>query len=169
MNRTPQRQTEPSRRLTTGVTLVAAATVALIATALASSETPHRAGGLTFPNQNGAVGIVGFDERDSDNPFFQELGTNGRKCVTCHQPAQAWSITPAELRDRFDRTEGLDAIFRTNDGSNCEGADVSTIEKRQQAFSLLLQKCLIRVSPDVPARAEFDTLAVDDPYRCAAR
>src|SRR5215510_11033238 len=168
MDRTPQRQTGQSRRLTTGVTLVAAATVAVIATALAASDMPHHTGELTFPNENGAVGIVGTDDRTSDNPFFQELGTNGRKCVTCHQPAQAWSITPAELRDRFDRTNGLDAIFRTNDGSNCEGADVSTIEERRQAFSLLLQKGLIRVPLNVPPRAEFDILAVDDPYRCAA-
>ena len=100
MDRTPQRQTGQSRRWTSGVTFVAAATVALIATTFASSHA-HLAGETTFPNQYGALGIVGIDERDSDNPFFQELGTNGRKCVTCHQPAQAWSITPAELRDRF--------------------------------------------------------------------
>jgi hypothetical protein len=35
---------------------------------------------------------------DLDNPFFQDLGTNGRRCVTCHQPAEAWSITPAGVR-----------------------------------------------------------------------
>jgi cytochrome c peroxidase len=168
MDRTPQHQTGWSRRLTTGVTLVAAAPVALIATVYASAATPRRAGGLTFPNQSGAVEIAGMNERDSDNPFFKELGTNGRRCVTCHQPAQAWSITPAELGDRFDRTDGLDPIFRTNDGSNCEAADVSTTRKRRQAFSLLLQKGLIRVALDVPAGAEFDILAVDDPYRCAA-
>ena len=77
-------------------------------------------------------------------------------------------LTPAELRDRFDRTDGLDPVFRANDGSNCEGADVSTIRKRRQGFSLLLQRGLIRVGLDVPARAEFEILAVDDPYRCAA-
>ena len=136
----------------TGVTLVAAATVAVIATAYASSVTPRRAGALMFPNASGAVAIVGMDELNADNPFFQELGTNGRSCVTCHRPAQGWNITPAELRDRFDRTDGLDPIFRTNDGSNCEGADVSTIGKRRRAFSLLLQKGLIRVRARRPRR-----------------
>jgi hypothetical protein len=136
MDRSPLYQTGRSRRLITGVTLVAAATAAAIATASASSAAPPRAGGLTFPNHSGAVEIVGMDERDSDNPFFKELGTNGRRCVTCHQPAQAWSITPAELGDRFDRTDGLDPIFRTNDGSNCAAADVSTTRKRRHAFSL---------------------------------
>jgi cytochrome c peroxidase len=24
---------------------------------------------------------------DFDNPFFQSLGTNGRSCGSCHQPA----------------------------------------------------------------------------------
>src|SRR5215831_4597197 len=128
MDRTPQRQTGLSRRLTTGVTLVTAIG-ALIATAYASSDTPRRTGELIFPNANGAIATIGVDEPTAGNPFFQALGTNGRRCVTCHQPAQAWSVTPAELRDRFERTDGLDPIFHTNDGSNCEGADVSTIRK----------------------------------------
>jgi hypothetical protein len=166
MDRTPHQQTGLSRRLTTGVTLAA---TAIIATAFASSVPPRRSGELTFPNASGAIATIGLDEPTAGHPFFQSLGTNGRRCVTCHQPAQAWSITPAELRDRFDRTDGLDPIFRSNDGSNCEGADISTIRKRRQAFSLLLQKGVIRVGLDVPARAEFEILSVDDPYRCAAR
>ena len=126
MDRQPQQQTERSRRSSAGVTLVTTAMIAAIATAYASSAMPGRAGGLTFPNPGGVIGTIGMDEADAGNPFFQELGTNGRTCATCHQPAQGWSITPAELRDRFERTAGLDPIFRTNDGSNCEGADVST-------------------------------------------
>jgi len=147
------------------VALAAVAIGALIATASASSPTAHR-DGRTFPNAGGAIEIVGLDETNAVNPFFQALGTNGRRCVSCHQPAQAWSIAPAELRERFDRTDGSDPIFRTNDGSNCEGADVSTTRKRRRAFSLLLEKGLIRVGLDVPARAEFEIVAVDDPYRC---
>src|SRR5215472_14318658 len=166
MDRTPQHQTGQSRRLITGVTLVAATTVAALATAFAASDTQRRSGELTFPNPSGVVGTFGMEEEDAGNPFFQELGTNGRRCVTCHQPAQAWTITPAELRDRFERTDGLDPIFRANDGSTCEGADVSTSQKRRRAFSLLLEKGLIRVGLDVPSRAEFDILKVDDPYRC---
>ena len=168
MDRTPPRHTGRSRRLNTGVTLFAAATIATIATAYASSATPPGASGMALPNPHGVIGIVGMDDIDANNAFFQELGTNGRTCLTCHRPAQGWTITPAELRDRFDRTDGLDSIFRSNDGSNCEGADVSTIRKRRQAFSLLLEKGLIRVGLEIPARAEFEILAVDDPYRCGA-
>jgi cytochrome c peroxidase len=168
MARTAQQQTEWSRRSVAGVALVAAF-LAVMVTAYASSATSPRGGGLTFPNQSGAIGIVGADEMNADNPFFRELGTNGRRCVTCHQPAQGWSLTPAELRDRFNRTDGLDPIFRPNDGSNCLNADLSTVGKRRRAFSLLLDKGLIRVSLDLPARAEFEIVDIDDPYRCGVR
>jgi cytochrome c peroxidase len=126
-------------------------------------------GPLTFANPAGVhrtfntAGAI-----DADNPFFQDLGTNGRSCFTCHRPAQAWTITPAEVRQRFEQTEGLDPIFRSNDGSNCEGADLSTRHSRRRAFSMLLDKGLIRVGLPVPATAEFDIVDVDDPYRCGA-
>ncbi len=53
------------------------------------------------------------------NPFFQDLGTNGRRCVTCHQPSDAMSITPLHIRQRFETTQGTDPLFRTVDGANC--------------------------------------------------
>src|SRR5262249_43826435 len=31
---------------------------------------------------------------DLENEFFQDLGTNGRRCVSCHVPTNGWSITP---------------------------------------------------------------------------
>ena len=143
--------------------------------AAAFGVTPNRAAAddeaeqLTFANSSGVhrtfttAGAI-----DADNPFFQDLGTNGRTCFTCHRPAQAWTITPEDVRRRFDRTQGLDPIFRTNDGSNCEGADISTRHRRRHAFSLLLDKGLIRVGLPVPAAAEFDIVDIDDPYRCGA-
>ena len=167
MDRAPQQQTRRSRRFTTGVTLVSAATLLVMATAYASGVADH-GDAQVFPNASGAIGIVGLDHTTIGNPFFQALGTNGRACATCHQPAQGWTITPDELRDRFERTQGLDPIFRTNDGSNCGGAGVSTIPQRREAFSLLLSRGLIRVALDVPAGAEFEITGVDDPYRCSA-
>lgn len=105
---------------------------------------------------------------DTSNPFFQDLGTNGRRCVTCHQPNDAWSITPPHLQERFEATEGRDPIFRTNDGSNCPTADVSTMESRLQAYSLLLSKGLIRVEVAVPANAEFTVVDSGNPYGCTS-
>jgi hypothetical protein len=152
------------------VTLIAAWSIAVLA------AMSHRAlaadppvGERRFSNPAGVHGTFSTTGAiDRDNPFFQDLGTNGRSCFTCHRPAQAWTITPTELRERFDDTDGLDPIFRANDGSNCEGADISTRDARQSAFSLLLTKGLIRIALDVPASAEFDIVDVDDPYGCGS-
>ena len=83
---------------------------------------------------------------DINSPFFQDLGTNGRTCNTCHISTSAWGLTPADVQEKFKATKGLDPIFRTNDGSNCPSADVSTVDARKRAFSQLLNKALIRVS-----------------------
>lgn len=105
---------------------------------------------------------------DFDNPFFQSLGTNGRSCASCHQPADGWTIVPAHVQARFEETEGEDPIFRINDGSNSPNADVSTDAARRSAYSMLLTKGLIRVGIGVPPNAEFDLIDVDDPYGYAS-
>jgi cytochrome c peroxidase len=100
------------------------------------------------------------------NAFFQDLGTNGRRCVTCHQASDAWTVTPAHIQDRFNATHGTDPIFRTNDGSGCPNQDVSTEHARRSAYSLLLNKGLIRIELNVPETAEFTVLENDNPYGC---
>ncbi|HTF26633.1 MAG TPA: hypothetical protein VK937_22395 [Candidatus Limnocylindria bacterium] len=102
------------------------------------------------------------------NAFFQDLGTNGRRCVTCHQASDAWSVTPPHIQARFAATHGLDPIFRTNDGSGCPAQDVSTEEVRREAYSLLLNKGLFRIEQQVPANAEFTVLSNDNPYGCTS-
>jgi cytochrome c peroxidase len=100
------------------------------------------------------------------NAFFKDLGTNGRRCVTCHQASDAWSVTPTHLRDRFNATHGKDPIFRTNDGSGCPTQDVSTESARRSAYNLLLTKGLIRIEQQIPENAEFTVLDNDNPYGC---
>ena len=118
---------------------------------------------LLAPDSRGVLGTYSTAGGiDINNPFFQNLGSNGRTCNTCHISSSAWTITPADVRAKFNATQGLDPIFRTNDGSNCPSADVSTVSSRRQAYSQLLSKALIRVSVSVPANAEFQiVLAVD--------
>lgn len=103
---------------------------------------------------------------DVSNPFFQNLGTNGRTCNTCHISSSAWGITPPDVNEKFRRTQGTDPIFRTVDGSNCPSADVSTLSARRSAYSQLLSKALIRVSVNVPATADFRIISIQDPYNC---
>jgi len=124
---------------------------------------------VPFRNANGfAATYSTAGSIDMKNPFFQSLGTNGRACVSCHQPNEGWTVTPAGIRDRFKDTRGTDPIFRTNDGSNSPLADVSTVESRRAAYSMLLSKGLIRVGIGIPANAEFELVAVDDPYGYAS-
>ncbi len=105
---------------------------------------------------------------DRRNPFFRELGANGRSCVTCHQPQEGWSMTPKGLRERFEQTKGMDPVFRLNDGANSPLADVSTRQAREQAYNMLLAKGLIRVGIGIPVGAEFELVKVDDPYGFAS-
>jgi cytochrome c peroxidase len=102
------------------------------------------------------------------NPFFQDLGTNGRRCVTCHQASDAWSVTPPHIRQRFEATHGTDPIFRPVDGANCPTADVATVEQRREAYSLLLTKGLIRIGIAVPANADYQVTSVYNRYGCNA-
>lgn len=104
---------------------------------------------------------------DLTGPFFQSLGTNGRSCVNCHEPSEAWSISAAQVAQRFEETHGMHPLFRSNDGSNCDNnIDVSTVEGRRKAYSLLISRGLIRVAIPVPDQAEFEVVHVKNPYGC---
>ncbi|HEX9163976.1 MAG TPA: hypothetical protein VF980_19875 [Thermoanaerobaculia bacterium] len=141
--------------------------IAILATTAAVSENSKLSNLAPFTNDSGVARTFNTDGAiDLSNPFFQSLGTNGRSCGSCHQPGDAWSVTPAHIQARFASTQGLDPIFRTNDGADCPSADVSTVAARQQAYSMLLSKGLIRVSIGVPQNANFTITSIDDPHNC---
>jgi len=122
---------------------------------------------LLTPSSTGVLATYSTNEGiDINNPFFQNLGSNGRTCNSCHISTSAWTITPADVQAKFKATQGTDPIFRTNDGSNCPSADVSTVAARKKAYSQLLSKALIRVSVPLPANAEFQIVDIQDPYHC---
>jgi hypothetical protein len=109
-----------------------------------------------FPDATGIVETYnsGGQPIELSGPFFQSLGTNGRSCGSCHRPAQGWGLSAQEVALRFVITQGLDPIFRTNDGSNCDqNINTSTLAGRRQAYSLLINKGLIRIPLAVPANA----------------
>jgi len=149
-----------------------AALLVVTAAALAFAQSP---GSLIpkfqiFLDPDGALATmnVGGPTDTSTNPFFQDMGTNGRRCVTCHQPSDAWSVTPPHIQARFDATAGTDPIFRPVDGATCPTADVSTVEERREAYSLLLSKGLIRIGINVPPNADYVVTSVNNPYGCSA-
>jgi len=131
-------------------------------------EKPFVPNGLHFFNESGtSMTYSTTGGIDLTNPFFQNLGSNGRTCATCHQPGDGMSVSASHIQERFDFTRGLDPIFRTVDGSNCNhDVDVSTFKRRKEAYGLLRTRGLIRVAIDVPATADFAVVGVDNPYLC---
>jgi hypothetical protein len=117
-----------------------------------------------YPNPSGVMATFNINGHiDRENAFFQSLGTNGRSCETCHKPAEAFSITPPSIRERFERTKGRDPLFAPVDGANCANARRSD----RAAHSLLLGHGLIRVAQVLPANAQFQISVIHDPYGCA--
>jgi len=104
---------------------------------------------------------------DQTGLFFQSLGSNGRSCATCHQPSDGMSVSALNLQLRFAATAGLDPIFRTVDGSNCDhNIDVSNVPGRYSAYSLLRTRGLIRIAIGVPPGADYAVTSVSNPYAC---
>src|SRR5436190_23157476 len=63
--------------------------------------------GLPFPNPSGsAATFVTVGQVDLTGEFFQDLGGNGRRCVSCHLPSAGWTITPPQVREVFENSRG---------------------------------------------------------------
>jgi hypothetical protein len=77
------------------------------------------------------------------------------------------SVSAANVELRFLLTQGADPIFRPVDGSNCNhDLDISTVEGRYKAYSLLRTRGLIRIGIAVPANADYAVTSVQNPYGC---
>jgi hypothetical protein len=104
------------------------------------------------------------------HPFFEALGSNGRACITCHQPSNGMSVSAAGLRQRWSETEGKDAVFAAVDGSNCPDLP----QNSRSSHSLLLDRGLFRIALPWPPRdaagnaiaPEFRIEVVNDPTGC---
>ncbi|HTB86515.1 MAG TPA: hypothetical protein VK743_01110 [Steroidobacteraceae bacterium] len=104
------------------------------------------------------------------HPFFTSLGTNGRACITCHQPADGMSVSAHDIQARWQATNGRDPLFAAIDGSNCP----SLPQEERASHSLLLERGTFRVArpwPPVDASGkriapQFDIEVVRDPTGC---
>lgn len=103
---------------------------------------------------------------DLTTPFHVPQGSNGRSCASCHLPEAGWSIRPADVERMFAASDGLDPIFHRFDADRPQ-PDLSTRESRYAAFSML-RKGLFRRGGNVPATAEFEIVAFDDPLGAGA-
>jgi hypothetical protein len=120
-------------------------------------------GALSILNEAGAVS-------SESHAFFTSIGSNGRACVTCHQPANGMSVSADALQARWAATAGADPVFAAIDGSNCP----SLPQQDPASHSLLLNKGLVRIFRAWPPRTaegavikpEFSVEVVSDPAGC---
>ncbi len=101
---------------------------------------------------------------DLSNAFFQNLGTNGRTCGTCHLQSNGMGLSAASAQAAFAASTGADPLFAAVDGANCTSV---TPADGAAGHSLLINNGLIRIGLTVPAGADFTITAVHDPYGCA--
>ncbi|HEY6642779.1 hypothetical protein [Povalibacter sp.] len=126
----------------------------------------------TYDNSSGALTTlsIGGPVAALGHPFFTPLGTNGRACVTCHQPSDGMSVSVETIRRQWDATQGKDPLFAPVDGSNCPHLP----QGDAASHSLLLQRGLFRIFRPWPPRAadgstiepQFSIEVVRDPTGC---
>jgi cytochrome c peroxidase len=155
------------------IRVVASLLLVCSSAAVARNPAPHfpspRGDKLTTADMTGWLRTVTpTGHIDEGNPFFKSLGSNGRSCSSCHRQAEGWTISAAEVRQRFRQTDGKDPIFRLVDGATSPLDDVSTLAAREQAYSMLLKHGDLRIGIGIPANAEFTLTEVDDPYGYAS-
>ena len=126
-----------------------------------SIENNHR-----FRNPGGRAATFSTQGRvDLTGEYFQAKGTNGRSCVSCHLPSDAWSINSGTLQRLFQKTGGTDPVFNLLDANNPETSNVSTVEGRRAAYSMLLSRGVFRRGGALKAEPrEWDLIAVEDPH-----
>lgn len=126
----------------------------------------------TFNNALGKLGIVNASGPVDmgTHPFFQALGTNGRACVSCHQPSDSMGLSLTSIRQQWELTKGNDPMFALFDGANCPNLPRGI----ESSHSLLLTRGLFRVGlpwpprprNGVPVEPEFTIEVVRDPTGC---
>ena len=124
---------------------------------------------MHFANSVGQLGVLNTagPVQMKDHPFFEPLGLNPRGCVTCHQPADAMSVSVESLRQRWRITKGNDPIFAPIDGSN----NPRLPQAPESSHSLLLNRGLFRIGLQWPPKdhkgntikPEFTIEVVRDP------
>lgn len=127
---------------------------------------------LDYDNALGTLRVLldGGPQKTKGHPFFEPLGSNGRACITCHQPADSMSLSAQTARERWDATQGKDPLFAAIDGSNCP----TLPQAERGSHSLLLEQGLIRVQRAWPPRdaagkamtPDFTIEVLRDPTGC---
>lgn len=127
---------------------------------------------VAYATEHGAIAVLNAAGavQTRNHPFFTAIGSNGRACITCHQPANGMSISVDAIQARWLTSAGKDPLFAAIDGSNCP----SLPQNLAASHSLLLQRGLFRIPRPWPPLAadgselpvEFKIEVVRDPTGC---
>ena len=145
-----------SKRIGSGGPVLAVAMLFLFAVgAIASGVSIFTA----FPDDSGNVQSATDDPTlDASNKFFSpSVGTNGQACVTCHQPAQGFTIHVSVIDSTFAASGATDPLFRANDTANNPHTTTATADD----YSLFLNLGVVRVGKNFPANPDFTAVAAD--------
>jgi hypothetical protein len=97
------------------------------------------------------------------NAFFTPQGTNGRHCGTCHAPEAGWSMTGSMATTLFLLTGGTHPMFANNLDTDRPAADMSTIEARWNATTMLRQGKFTRKA-GLPQARDYELVDFQDPF-----
>ena len=113
-----------------------------------------------FPDDSGKIQSATADPTlNATNKFFDaSVGTNGQACVTCHQPAQGFTIHVSVIDSTF-ATSPTDPLFRPNDTANNPSTTTTTMDD----YSIFLNMGAARIGKTLPAAtiADFTVAAAD--------
>ena len=102
---------------------------------------------------------------DRTNPFFENLGTNGRTCETCHDSRSAWTTSAEVMSELFEATAGTHPLFVSlHDSGNRPDAPVGNLNEKRAAFTTLLKFGVHRFTRTNHVGLDYDVTAVDDPW-----
>lgn len=121
-------------------------------------------------NLSGIAGMYSplgsYEALHATNPFFKNLGTSGRTCESCHGLAGGFTTSMADEDWIF--SGGTAPLFMfTFDNGVCSTSDISTYTKRLAAMRLTIERGSTRGTQRVQPTAEYEIVAVSDPYNCA--
>jgi cytochrome c peroxidase len=117
-----------------------------------------------LPNEHGLAATFAEAGRlELDNAFFTAQGSNGRHCGTCHAPEVGWSMTGPMVTALFFATGGTHPLFVNNLDTDRPSADMSTVQARWNATTMLRQGKFTR-KVGLPATRDFDLVGIQDPF-----
>ncbi|HWU85718.1 MAG TPA: hypothetical protein VN253_00480 [Kofleriaceae bacterium] len=119
---------------------------------------------VPIPNADGfAATFASAGYVELDGAFFTSQGANGRHCGTCHAPEVGWSLSGPAVTAMFLLTGGTHPLFANNLDTDTPTADMSTVEARWNATTMLRQGKFVR-KVALPATRDYDVVDIVDPF-----